>query len=126
METMFEKVHSAIKEMSAEDAINLWNEYCAEANYNEDEIHHMDDFDEVLSGYSPWEVARAAFYGGDFCPAHDWFWFNAYGNLQSTDWPNDDENSPFDAEVLADWIVENGNALGNDEIQEVLDGNEEE
>ena len=46
----------------------------------------MDAFDEFLNGYTPLEIAQMIFFGGDFNPNHDFFRFNAYGNLESANW----------------------------------------
>ena len=50
-------------------------------------IYSTDDFDELMSGETPSEIAsRVAF--GDYNPCHMWFWFNGYGNIVSGDYPD--------------------------------------
>ena len=73
---MEEKIKEIIEEMSTEDKVALWNEYCDSAN-------RMDD------------------------------WI-------------DGEKSPFYIDELVDYIVENEEDFGNDDIEEALEGEEEE
>lgn len=85
----YERLCEALHNMSTEELVLVHNEYCEAANYMDDWIYSMDDFDEIMSGQSPWEIARCAYYSGEFCPAHDYFWFNGYGNLVSGDFSLD-------------------------------------
>ena len=48
--------------------------------------YDMDLFDEFMGGYSPMEIAKMIFFGGDFNPNDEYFHFNAYGNLESANW----------------------------------------
>ena len=123
--TLEEKVREAIDGMQTPDVVDMWNEYCISCNMRDDIIYDMSDFNEVMEYESPWRIARACCYG-DFCAAHDYFWFNSYGNLESTDFPSMDDKSPFYAKALATWIIKNENALYCDEIQEILDEDDEE
>lgn len=124
--TMKERIIEAIESMPTDEAMPLWNNYCDEANRMDDCIYSMADFDEYMQDMLPWEIARAAYYSGNFCPAHDYFWFNGYGNLESSDYPDIDSKSPFCKDEIASWIVDNENALYCDDIQEILDNEEME
>ena len=105
--------------MQTPDVIGMWNEYCISCNMQDDIIYDMSDFDEVMEHESPWRIARACCYG-DFCAAHEWFWFNSYGNLESSDFPIIDGDSPFSLNNVVDYIVENNDPLHNDEIHMIL------
>ena len=48
--------------------------------------YDMAEFDELVSNYSPMEIAQMIFFGDDFNPNDDYFRFNAYGNLESANW----------------------------------------
>lgn len=117
MKNYISAITEIIDAMDDSEKISLHNEYCSETNNMDDYIYSMDEFDEIMDGMKPWEIARAAYYSGKFCPAHDYFWFNGYGNLESDDfcpsiiYPSD----------IADYIVRNDDDMGNDEIREVLD-----
>lgn len=86
-------------------------------------IYSTDDFDDLMSGQSPTEIAnRVAF--GDYNPYHMWFWFNGYGNIVSGDYP--DRADGWFASDISEYAVENDEDFGNSDIREILDENEEE
>lgn len=116
---MKDKLKELLENMSNDELIQVWNEY--QLNINGcDEIFPMDMFDEIMNHNEPWEIARACYYG-KFCPAHDYFWFNGYGNLESSDYPTDN----IYIDDIIDYIERNGDALYNDDIQAILDEYEE-
>lgn len=121
---MEERIKEIIEEMSTDDKIALWNRYCNEDSRADDFIYSIEYFDEIMSGREPLDIARTCYFG-DFDPTHKYFWFNGYANLESDDWI-DGEKSPFYINELADYIIENEEDFGNDEIAEVLEGKEEE
>lgn len=123
--TLEEKVMEAIENLSSDEAVSLWNEYCSEDGRMDDYIYSMNEFDEIMGNMTPLDVARTCYYG-EFCPADDYFWFNGYANLESSDFPSMDDKSPFYAKELATWIIKNENALYCDEIQEIIDEDDEE
>ena len=45
-------------------------------------LYNMDDFDEIMEGYTPTELAQRIFFG-DFNINDDYFFFNGYANLES-------------------------------------------
>ena len=98
----YKEIWQELDELYDETLICQFNEYCIETRCADDCIYSMEEFDEILQYFRPWEIARAAFYG-DFCPAHDWFWFNAYGNLESSDYIRDKIN----IDELADYYFKN-------------------
>lgn len=63
--------------------------------------YDMDEFDELMSNHTPTEIANLIFYGDGFNPNNDYFRFNAYGNLESADWPD----IVAEAEDLVDEII---------------------
>ena len=73
--TMKERIIEAIEKLSHDEAISLWQNYCNESNRMDDNIYSMEEFDEIMEGMKPWDVARTCYYSGNFCPAHDYFWF---------------------------------------------------
>ena len=115
------KIKAILDELSTGELLRVWNEYQDNTN-GEGRIYYMDDFNEIFNGCEPWEIARACYYSGKFCPAHDYFWFNGYGNAESSDWIED----AIYTDDIADHIAETGNAYDIAEIQEILDALEEE
>ena len=70
--------------------------------FEESTYYDMDAFDEFLDGYTPLEIARKIFFGGDFNPNDEYFRFNAYGNLESANWGD----VVAEAEDLVDDIID--------------------
>lgn len=79
---MEERIKEIIEEMSTEDKVALWNEYCDLEHRFDDRIYSMEEFDEIMSGREPLDIIRTC-YLGDFNPTHEYFWFNGYANLES-------------------------------------------
>lgn len=75
------------------EELDNWDGYLADDRY-----YSMSDFDELHTGLSPMDVLQRTFYGGDddtkdaqgrrgeFNPNREWFYYNGYGNLCSTDY----------------------------------------
>lgn len=113
--TRYEKIKSALDEMSTAELVNVHNAYCNAANRIDDYIYNMDEFDEIMDGQTPWEIARCAFYG-NFRPAYDYFWFNGYGNLESSDFEPDIIYVPN----IARFVDETENTLDNDTLCDII------
>ena len=63
--------------------------------------YDMEDFDEFLAGHTPMEIAQMICFGDYFSPNDEYFRLNAYGNLESADWPD----VKLEAEDLKDDII---------------------
>ena len=67
------------------EILDLVREINGQTDYLEELAwYNMDEFNELNNDMRPWEVARACYYG-DFCPVHSYWRYDAYGNLESTD-----------------------------------------
>jgi hypothetical protein len=119
---MYEKIRNLLHDMSDDELLQIYREYNNENDYCDDNIYYMDEFDEIFNGCTPWEIARTCFYSGKFCPANNYFWFNGYGNAESSDYITD----KIDIDEIAEYIIDNNNSLYNDKIQEILDEEETE
>lgn len=87
----FEQNEDTFNEVIEE--LDNWSGYLGDDRY-----YNMSDFDELHTGLSPMEVLQRTFYGGDddtkdeqgrrgeFNPNREWFYYNGYGNLCSTDY----------------------------------------
>ena len=117
-----QKIVDYINSMNDEEVIELHNRYCEAAGYEDDRIYSMYELDELLEGRTPTDILSMGFYG-DFRPHHDFFWFNGNGNLESADYTTD---MPIFASDIANYILSEEDSLGNDEIQEMLDEDEED
>ena len=119
--TKREKLIDFINSMGIDEKIALHNAYCDAANCMDDCIYGMNEMEEILDGVDKWELVRMIRFG-DFDFMKDFWGFNGYGNLVSYNtW-----ELPVCAEDIADYILSEENSLGNDEIQEILDEEEEE
>ena len=105
-----------INGMGVEEKIALHNSYCDAANCMDDCIYSMDEMEEILDGVDKWELVRMIQFG-DFDCTKDFWGFNGYGNLVSYDaW-----ELPIFAGDIAGYILRKEDSLGDDEIQEILD-----
>ena len=117
-----QKLVDYINDMNDDEAVELHNRYCEAAGYEDDIVYSMYELDEILEGRTPTDILSMGFYG-DFRPQHDFFWFNGYGNLESADYIAD---MPIFAIDIANYILSEKDSLGNDEIKEILDGEDED
>lgn len=103
--------------MDSAELIGLWNEH------NDDD--RIEDIDEGLPIYfegacksDPVEFLNRVYYGSiDNWPNAAYFTINAYGNLFFLQ-DISDADSPFDAEILAGQLIDDGAAL----VDEIRDG----
>ena len=115
------KLVDYINSRNTDEIVALHNDYCEAAGYEDDRIYGMYELDEILEGRTPTDILCMSFHGS-FNPYHDFFWFNAYGNLKSADYIAD---MPIFAIDIANYILSEKDSLGNDEIQEILDDEED-
>lgn len=108
-----EELREELKELFEDEDILLscWNEYNVYDN-----VYNMEEFDEIFSNEKPSDLVNKIFYG-DFNPNHDFFIFNGYGNLKSSDYLDD----LLDADELINNIINNEDCCYCDEVQEILD-----
>lgn len=116
------KLVEYINSMGGDELIELHNSYCEAAGHEDNRIYSVHKLDELLEGKSPTDILCMSFYG-DFSPLHDFFWFNEYGNLKSANYILE---LPIFAKDIAGFILSKGDSLGNDEIQEILDEDDED
>ena len=112
------KLVDYINSMNTDEIVALHNDYCDAAGYEDDRIYSMDELDEFFSCSKPRWILERAFYG-KFNPRHEYFRFNNSYNLESADYIFE---MPISVDDIADYILSEEDSLGNDEIQEILDG----
>lgn len=95
MKTYGEKINAIIEYFEANEEtfndcieeLDNWNGYLGDDRYL-----YMEELDELYSGVSPIEILQRAYFGGDedggseFNPNSDYFKYNGYGNLVSTNY----------------------------------------
>ena len=117
MRDMREEMIEMLADMDDWELTGVHNEYCQKVNYTDDMIYDMSMLNEFYHGKDPLDILLDA-YNGAFNPNDDWFRWNGYGNLESTDRPVDDW---IEIDDIADYIIENDDALYNDDIRDLLD-----
>jgi len=90
--------------MDEADLLHAWQIRCDELDYMDDLIFEMCQFDEMMDHWRPMDIAFRTFYG-DFHPHDDFFKFNGYANLESSNYLM----YFIDLEELADEINEHDN-----------------
>lgn len=117
--------------IDAIEELDSWNGYL-----NDERIYFMDDLDEIFYRESPIYILERAFFGhdddnwttdsrgdrtyGEFNPNREFFYFNGYGNLVSTDYK--DYSSHLDewfAEIYMDEAVDHNFYSFPDELEEL-------
>ena len=119
--TKTEMIKDLFENMNESQLYTIANEYFDKTNYYDDRIYDMEEFDEIMSGMSPSDIALKIFYG-DFRPNDSYFKFDGCANLQSFDYISDE----VDLEEIADYIVDNDEDFDNSDIREILDEENEE
>ena len=125
--TLREKVEKCLEDMSFDDLISVFNEYCRTIECYEDEFYYMDEFDDLFCGLTPLRIAEIV-EGTDFNPRHDFFRETIYGveSYCSSGDVVDEINAQY-IEELINHIVDNGDALDNNELADVIrEGDDEE
>lgn len=90
--------------LTVNELVNLYNDYCLNNNYYDDQIYNFDE--DTINGVfsNPWDALRSATFG-DVNFSDDYFYFNGYGNIETLsdyeiennlDWPN-----------VTEWLNEN-------------------
>ena len=103
-QTMDTNLQYQLEYMDEADLLHAWQIRCDELDYMDDLIFEMCQFDEMMDHWRPMDIAFRTFYG-DFHPHDDFFKFNGYANLESSNYLS----YFIDLEELADEINEHDN-----------------
>jgi hypothetical protein len=116
------------------EELDGWNGYL-----NDNRYYSMDELNEFFCNVEPLEMLSRAFYGYDECyhvdssgnkiysefnPNREYFSFNGYGNLVSSDYK--DYSYLLDDYFIEALIDNKDNLYLDDEILEIIDGAEED
>ena len=84
-------------------------------------LYNMDDFDEMMEGYTPTELAQRIFFG-DFNINDDYFYFNGYGNLESITEYDMEGHFEMIIDEVVDSMIYNYNDLyiDNDNLNDLI------
>lgn len=112
-----QKLVDYINSMNEDEMVELHNNYCEAAGYEDDYIYSTEELDEVLEGRTPTDILQRAFYGR-FNPNNAFFWFDGCANLGSASWADE---LPIFASDIANYVLSTEDSLDDDEIQYILD-----
>lgn len=117
MEDIREKVINVLEALDDDSTVDMWNQYCSEVNYDDDVIYSLDEWtiNDMCYMKKPWDILRCL--DGAFNINDDWFYYNGYGNIVSTD----DIFDMVELGDLADYIIDEENDLGNSDIKDILE-----
>ena len=114
------KIEDIIIHLPDLDAVDMWNDFCSSCNWSDDFIEPMSKLDDALAGYAPLDVLESIdfdeFSKGD-------------GYIKNTPWGYQSTDDPWDwIEVgdMVDYIINDDEDLGNDEIRDLLEELKEE
>lgn len=71
-----------LKKAGSQAIVSIWNLVCESYEYYDGEIYTMDEFNGIMYGKSPWQVADTL--SNDFNSRHDYFRFDGYGCIESS------------------------------------------
>ena len=115
-------------ELSDEEIIDIWNEYCDANRYYDNRIHSMDVFDEFFESYTPLEIADMISYNGsDYQRNADYFTYDEVCNDLHTYYSASGAvDGAVERDDLIEWLERSGRweDFLSDYIEE--DDNEEE
>lgn len=117
MEDIRKKVIKVLEALDDDSTVDMWNRYCSEVNYDDEVIYSLDEWtiNDIFYMQKPWDILRCL--DGTFNVNDDWFYYNGYGNIVSTY----DIFDQVDLDDLADYIIDEENALGNSDIEDILE-----
>ena len=116
-EELYKVIEDAIRKMDNDDLVALYNEY--ENSGGDDHIYYNNEIelDMFFEGDSPSEVIGTL---GDYHTYDKYFKVNGYGYIDSFSGLLSDKSPIYPSEI-AEYIVDNDDALYNDEIRDILD-----
>ena len=97
-------------DLSTEDKVRVHNIWCENTNHFDDIVYSNDEdtIDEHFAGESPSEILRKAYYG-NYKSSDNYFWYNGYANLESSDFEDD---MPMEsAKWYADYFIDDPEEL---------------
>lgn len=132
---LYNNILEALQNMDDSELVALWNEYTTAAGYSDDYIYTAEELEDIIDnsqeGAMYW--INRFFYGfdgynkdGSANPNRNYFQFNGYGNIVSFDYVGYNQytgkfSEYIDEDALTNYIIDNNDALYNDDIQDILD-----
>ena len=118
MKTYYEFITDYLEELTENELLNLWNEYCSEENMDSYIYYNDEYFFEECFANNVNEAVRAVYYG-NFNYMDTYIQFNGLANLDTSSYLDD----LIYIEDLASYLESNG--FLEDEYQEYVEENQE-
>lgn len=118
-ENMREKLYDILNDMNDDDIVSVWNEYCENSSYFDDVIEYMDYLDDFFCDMGATEILEHI--DRDFSVRDYYFRSTIYGFESFRD-----PYEVVDVGALADYILDNEETLGSDELVEFFEEVEEQ
>lgn len=100
--TREQAIRNYVEKLSGDDLAYLIQHMNAyDGCFEEAAYYDMDEFDDIMSSYTPSDLAHVLYYG-DFSPNADYFRLDGYGNVVSLDW----KDVVDDAESLESDVID--------------------
>lgn len=122
-EQKVEQIKAILNDMYDDELVEIHNCYCEANNNYDDQIFQNDDatLDDVM-GECTFSKAACKLHYSDYNYNDHYFWFDGYGNLESS---NDPKDNIFVYDI-ARYVIDNENDLGNMDLREAIEGWQEE
>lgn len=85
--------------------IKIWNLYCDEKGLKSRKIYYMAEFNTVMSGSCPLDIAFSIRFG-EFTPTDNYFLYDENGVLTSYKWSSDITKAAINFSLLTDYLME--------------------
>ena len=120
-----EAIRNYVDNMDAEGLRALVNDINAwDGSLDNLQYYTTDEFDELMTGYTPMEIAQLVSYG-DFNPCDDYYGFDGYGNLKSySDYELDKEIDMYKDDIV-DCLMSFDGSLYDDTLQSIVNADED-
>ena len=115
----FEKVKEILENMDENELKRIWNEYCQNNSYDDQEIFEMWEIDDLFCDTKVSDFLDKL--SDDFNAKDNYFRYGIYG-LESFD----DITDIVDFDDLTNYIVDNNETFDNDELEELIEEEDEE
>ena len=113
------EIREYLENLNDGELLSLWNEY-RRGQYYDGEVYYMEEFNEICESLKPIDLATKMFYG-KFNPNNEYFIFNGYANLESSNYLDDF----IDIDELAQHIYDNDDSLDDYDLRNFLDEDED-
>ena len=123
MEDIIERVVEYISnEWGSSDIISAWNDYCDSNNYYDNRIEYVAEIDDLEQGSASEILSHIDL--DSFNLNDEYMVYSTYGWQSFGYW--DDSDSPIYLSDLASWMVRNEETFNDDELEEIILGEDED